>query len=254
MATTFQHFDGSKTAFVEPTDFTKAVPNFPKVCVSTFSEEIINKFAAMEGVKVVAELYSANGTLPVYQLKYKDIDIAFYLSRVGAPACVAGFEEVIAMGAEKMILFGCCGVLDQETVRDHIIVPSAAVRDEGTSYHYLPGADEILADEQANNVLISCLEKNGCSYVRGKIWTTDAIYRETVHKIEDKKRCGCIGVDMEYSAMLAVSRFRKIPFIQFLFGADRLDNDAWEIGDLLDYGFSQAEMYMVLAFECGIAL
>lgn len=45
------------------------------------------------------------------------IRMAFYLSRVGAPACVAGLEEMIAMGAKKMIIFGCCGVLDEWSAR-----------------------------------------------------------------------------------------------------------------------------------------
>ena len=49
---------------------------------------------------------------------------------------MAGFEEVVAMGAKKFVLFGSCGVLDDEKVKDHIIIPVSAVRDEGTSYHY----------------------------------------------------------------------------------------------------------------------
>ena len=54
-------------------------------------------------------------------------------SRVGAPACVAGFEEIVAMGAKKFVLFGCCGVLDDSKADDNIIVPVSAIRDEGTS-------------------------------------------------------------------------------------------------------------------------
>lgn len=254
MSTTFHEFDYNKTAVLNPGDFTKPVDGFPEICVSTFSEEIINKFAAMDQVEVVSMLYSANGALPVYKINYKGKNIAFYLSRVGAPACAAGFEEIIAMGAKKMVLFGCCGVLDNEAVQDRIIVPTSAVRDEGTSYHYLPENDEIPADDHTTNVLVSCLEKYGYPYVTGKIWTTDAIYRETPDKIEDKKNQGCIGVEMEYSAMLAVSQFRNIPFVQFLFGADSLDENGWEIGDLLDYGLTGAEKYMAIALECGIKL
>lgn len=46
--------------------------------------------------------FSANGVIPVYKIRYKNTDIAFYMSRVGAPACVAGFEEIIAMGAKNL--------------------------------------------------------------------------------------------------------------------------------------------------------
>lgn len=252
--TIVKDFDDSKTALINPSDFTKPVDGFPAICVSTFSEKIIEKFATMDNVSVIAQLYSANGILPVYKIPYKGVDIAFYLSRVGAPACVAGFEEVVAMGAKKMVLFGSCGVLDDDAAKGRIIVPISAIRDEGTSYHYLPAADEVQAENHSTDVLVRCLEKYNYPYVKGKVWTTDAIYRETAGKIEKRKQQRCIGVDMECSAMLAVSQFRNIPFVQFLFGADSLDNDAWEAKDLLEYGLTGAEKYMALAFECAVTL
>ena len=54
--------------------------------------------------------------------------------------------------------------------------------------------------------------------------------------------------------MLAVAKYRHIPFIQFLYGADNLSSDTWEIRDLNLYGLNSAEKYMVLAFECGLAM
>ncbi len=54
--------------------------------------------------------------------------------------------------------------------------------------------------------------------------------------------------------MLAVSKYRNIPFIQFLFGADNLSTDTWDKRDLETAGLSDTEKYMILAFECGIAL
>lgn len=61
-------------------------------------------------------------------------------------------------------------------------------------------------------------------------------------------------VGMDCASMLAVSKYRQIPFIQFLYGADNLNSDVWEIRDLALYGLANAERYMVLAFECGIAM
>ena len=54
--------------------------------------------------------------------------------------------------------------------------------------------------------------------------------------------------------MLAVSKYRNIHFIQFLFGADNLSTDTWDKRDLETAGLSDTEKYMILAFECGIAL
>lgn len=65
------------------------------------------------------------------------------MSRVGAPVCTVGYEEVLAMGLEKLIMFGSCGVLSREIGDLAIIIPTSAMRDEGTSYHYLEVSDEI---------------------------------------------------------------------------------------------------------------
>ena len=79
----------------------------------------------MEHVEQIAELYTANGAMPVYKIRYKNTEIAFFQSRVGAPACVVGFEEAVAMGAEQFVLFGSCGVLDDEKVKGGFLLFSS---------------------------------------------------------------------------------------------------------------------------------
>lgn len=254
MRTIFQRTEISEPALFSPSDTTKKIENFPEICISTFSENIIEKFSSLKGVEKIAELYSANGILPVYKIRYKDKEIAFYRSMVGAPACVSCFEEISAMGAKKFVLFGSCGVLDDDKVKDHIIIPVSAVRDEGTSYHYIAPSPEIEADPHYIRILEKVLIDCGYSYVKGKTWTSDAIYRETRTAIKERRQEGCLTVEMECASMLAVSKYRNIPFIQFLYGADNLSSDTWEIRDLNLYGLTNAEKYMVLAFECGIAM
>lgn len=192
-------------------------------------------------------MISANGTIPVYAITHETVTVGLFLSRVGAPACVVGLEEVIALGAEKIIQFGNCGILNQEAVGNQIIIPSSAVRDEGTSYHYISGDDEIRADSASVEFAVQCLEKHGIPCVAGKVWTTDGIYRETKGAIEERKKQGCLAVEMECSASLAVAKFRGIPIIQFLFGGDSLDADKWEIRDLTDYGLQSCDTYIAIA-------
>ena len=158
------------------------------------------------------------------------------------------------MGAKKFVLFGSCGVLDDEKTRGNIIVPTAAVRDEGTSYHYAPPAPEIEADQRSVAVLEQVLNDLKCPYVKGKTWTSDAIYRETVPVIGERRSEGCLAVEMECASMMAAARYRGIPFIQFLYGADSLSADGWEIRDLAAYGADAAEKYMLLAFECALRM
>lgn len=253
MATIFNHFCKDKNAFINPCDITEKITGFPEVCITTFSEIIIKDFILNNTAKIIANLYSANGTIPVYEIEYADKKMGLFLSRVGAPACVAGLEEIIALGAKKIIQFGCCGVLNQSLVGSKIIIPLSVVRDEGTSYHYFPASEEINMDSSSVDIAIKCLEKHEIPYVVGKIWTTDAIYRETYEAIEERKMQGCIAVEMECSASLAVARFRNVPIIQFFYGADNLDSEKWEPRDLTDYGKSSGDKYMTIALECGIA-
>ena len=151
-------------------------------------------------------------------------------------------------------MFGSCGELDVDCVKDRLIIPVSAVRDEGTSYHYIAPSPEIEADPRSVQILENVLSSRGYPYIKGKTWTSDAIYRETLPLIRERRQEGCIVVEMECASMLAVAKYRHIPFIQFLYGADNLSSDIWDMRDLALYGLTNAEKYMVLAFECGIAL
>lgn len=254
MKTVFYTNHIAESAFINPADVIKPIDNFPEVCISTFSKQIIDKFSTFDNVEVIANLHTANGEIPVYKIKYGGKDFAFYLSLVGAPACVSCLEEVIALGAKKFVFFGCCGVLSDNIVQHNLIVPSGTIRDEGTSYHYAAPSEEIIPDKELTVLLKKCLENCGYPFVTGKIWTTDAIYRETFDEINERKEAGCIAVDMEYSALLAVAKYRNVAFVQFFYGADSLDNEKWEPRDLMNYGLNDAEKYMTLALECGLAL
>ena len=79
------------------------------------------------------------------------------------------------------------------------------------------------------------------------------LYRETKSRIEERKREGCLTVEMECASSLAVAKFRNISFLPFLFGADNLDADTWEPNDLTDYGKAFGNKYMFIALECAIA-
>ncbi len=253
MATIFNRFHENKNAFLNPCDVTEKIAGFPEVCITTFSESMIKDFVENNEANIIANLYSANGTIPVYEITYAGKKMGLFLSRVGAPACVAGLEEIIASGAKKIIQFGCCGIVNQAVADGKIIIPSSAVRDEGTSYHYFSASEEISADDSSNDIIVQYLKRHEIPYVVGKIWTTDAIYRETPEAIEERKKQGCIAVEMECSASLAVAKFRNIPLLQFFYGADNLDAEQWEIRDLTDYGMLLRDKYMTIALECGIA-
>lgn len=118
-------------------------------------------------------------------------------------------EETIAFGCRTFIVCGGCGVLEKDIAVGGLIVISAAVRDEGVSYHYLPPSREVLAQEAGVNVLVRTLDNRGIPHRVGKTWTTDAPYRETADKIARRREEGCIAVEMEAAGMMAVAQFRN---------------------------------------------
>ena len=70
--------------------------------------------------------------------------------------------------------------------------------------------------------------KYAYSYITGKVWTTDAPYRETRKKVIERKEEGCVCVDMECSAISALSKFRNKEVFQFFYAADNLDSAKWD--------------------------
>ena len=69
MKTIFQRDKIAEPALFTPVDTTKKIENFPEICVSTFSEKNIQKFSSLKDVEKIAELYTANGAMPVYKMR-----------------------------------------------------------------------------------------------------------------------------------------------------------------------------------------
>lgn len=131
-------FDPTPRAVINPDFIHKPVEHFPETVISVFSHRLFASVAALLEGQVIAETHDADGVWPVYAVHYREKRLGFCKARVGAPACVGQFEDIIAMGAKRIILLGNCGVLDRKIEDCGIIIPTKAIRDEGTSYHYLP--------------------------------------------------------------------------------------------------------------------
>lgn len=248
-------FDSNPAAIIEPSKLIAKRPDFPSICISTFSGKIIEKLSQMNGVTQICCIHNANGEIPIYQIDYENTPIAFYLSPIGSAAAAGTLEEIIALGANKFVFFGSCGVLNHEIVDGHIIVPTSAVRDEGTSYHYISPSPEITLSKESVDCMIQTLQQLDYPYTCGKVWSTDAFYRETPDKMQRRKQSGCIAVEMECSALAAVCAFRKVSFAQFLYAADNLDSLEWEVRGLsINQGLKLSDIYLKTALTCALHL
>lgn len=220
-------FDPSTEALIEPHNLIKAI-DAPEHCVLCFFQDVITHLNEQGRLKVIRQLGSEIGENPLYEMDVDGKRLALFHPGVGAPLAAGFMEELIALGCRHFIICGGAGVLDGGLGLGHIIVPSSAVRDEGTSYHYLPPAREVAASAAGITAIEKVLQRDNVDYVVGKTWTTDAIYRETPAKIRLRQNEGCIAVEMEAAAFFAVAQFRGVTAAQILYGGDDVSSDKWD--------------------------
>ena len=245
-----EEFDPAKTAVINPDMIFEKTGDFPETVVSIFSHQLFNTIVEFLGGVKIGESRDVDGIWPIYEVNYKGRRFGFYKGRLGAPACVGCFEELVALGAKRIILLGNCGVLDKNIQDCGIIIPTKAIRDEGTSYHYLPASDFIEVNRKYREEFKEVLEEFGYPYVEGVTWTTDAFFRETAKKIEARKNMGAICVEMECAAMQALCEFRDVEFFQFLYAGDNLDHSQWDPRSLSGNArLDDKQKIALLAFE-----
>lgn len=250
-----EEFDPAPHAVIDPDISHHPVEGFPETVVSVFSHHLFASLLSFLGGRQIAETHDVDGIWPVYEVTYKGRRFGFYKGRLGAPACVGSFEDIWPMGMKRIILLGNCGVLDKEIQDCGIIIPNAAIRDEGTSYHYAPAADTIPVNQRYREEFKAVCQEHGYPYVEGTTWTTDAFYRETRDKMARRKAQGAICVEMECAAMAAFAEFRGLEFFQFFYAGDNLDHSTWDPRSL--HGTTRLEdkeKIGLLAFELAVKI
>lgn len=223
-----ENFDNQKNEIIHASQLFKPMKNFPKIIVAPFFGDLFRKFVAENNLEKIISLGSINGNMDVYRYSSDGLDIGLIMAPIGAPACVSRLEELLALGAEHFITFGTCGVLNNEIDRGQLVIPKVAVRDEGTSYYYQPASDEIELDRSSLTTMRNAFNNHKIPFIEGKTWTTDAFYRETLERFNERKKAGCDFVDMEVSAIIAWSKFRKVNVYPFFTTADNLDSSEWD--------------------------
>lgn len=220
-------FDPALEAKIEPSRMIQP-RDVPEHCVICFFGEVIEKVAAEHDARILVPNKWEDGPHPLYEIDFQGRRVAFFHPGVGSAIAAGLLEENIAFGCRKFIVCGGCGVLERDIAVGHLVVVSAAVRDEGTSYHYLPPAREVAAHPAGVAALQDVLAQRGLPYLTGKTWTTDAPYRETNAKIAARRAEGCLTVEMEASALMAVAQFRGVTLGQVIYGGDDLSGETYD--------------------------
>ncbi len=194
-------------------DYKKA----PKKYILIYYPKILNYFKRKYKPRRI-KLYRL---ITIYQ--YKDVGVVC-MTGIGSPHAVTVIEELIALGGKEFLNIGAAGGLKDFG----IFLCEKAIRDEGTSYHYLPPRKFAYPDKELTKRLEKCLIKNNIPFRKAASWTIDAPYRETKAEIQKYRKQDVATVEMEASALFAVAQIRKVKIASAFVVSDILNDDKWE--------------------------
>jgi uridine phosphorylase len=156
---------------------------------------------------------------------------------IGAPQAVMGMEKLIALGAKDLWALGWCGSLQPDLRIGHLVIPTSAISEEGTSPHYPVRENKPHTNQALNQILEAALRSKGLPYSMGEVWTTDAPYRETRTKVKAYQEQNVLAVEMEMSALMTVALYRSVRLAALLVVSDELSDLKWHAG-FRDPGFN----------------
>lgn len=189
----------------------------PTGCILSPSAKILNFLESkpIEGPRIITPVNFINEDLGIY---------AGFIG-FGSPMWVWALEQLIAYGVRKFIFLGYIGLINPEYDKDLFLIPTRAVRDEGTSYHYAKDSKWAYPDKELTKKLLSLQNAKGSA-----VWTTDAMFKQTEGEIEEACKLGIAGFEMECSALFTVAAVKscKIASIQ-------LASDAYLSGKYINY-------------------
>ncbi len=200
-------------------------------CLIIFSRVIHGHLLKSRDCAVIGRLTSCNGDTDIYGFELDGERIAFYLTGIGS-AIASGmcYEAHWQTGATQFIMFGSCGSLDREKTYGRFVLPTQCYRGDGCSYYYAPPCDYIPIRNADR--LSAIFDEIGAPYVKGRVWTTDSMLRETVGLAQRRRREGCLAVEMELAGVQALCDFYGLQLYDFLEAGDVLGESDYDIQGL----------------------
>ncbi|MFX1379934.1 MAG: nucleoside phosphorylase [Promethearchaeota archaeon] len=148
---------------------------------------------------------------------------------IGAPMVAILLEDFNIFGVKLFLSIGTAGSLQRDLKLGSIVICDKAIRDEGTSHHYLKYEKYSYSSEKVNKKLAEVMESLKLDFTIGATWTIDAPYRETYTEIEKYQKENVLTVDMEAAAMFAVAEYLKLDVGAIFTISDYLSKDRWEL-------------------------
>jgi purine-nucleoside phosphorylase len=231
-------FDPDKEAVVNPREMVRLLTasrgvreedlSLPCLAIVAFSRRLLDGLVRVTGGSRCEAWHGRNPSL--FLATVGNRPVALTKSPYGAPGAVILLEELIAFGVKRTVFLGYCGSIQEEVGVGDIVLPTYAVREDGTSHHYLPQGARCQPDSMLFDGLNEGLRQSGVSAKVGPVWTTDALYRETDKKVRRYRGQGILAVDMEISALFAVGEVRRVSVAALLLVSDCFSRKGWTPG------------------------
>lgn len=237
-------FDNSEVLF-GPKNFYGEQKHLCDKCIIVFSEQIFAYMLETYTYEEAGIIRCCNGITKVYVFEINGMKIAGYLSHIGSAMAGGDVIDVNWLtGSNKFIMFGSAGSLDSNATDGKFVIPTESYREEGLSYNYVEPSDYI--EIRNSKVVKKTFDELKLPNVSGKVWTTDAIYRETKAKLEARKSEGCIAVEMELAGVQAVCDYYGWNLYDFLVTGDVLDKAVYDISGLANANHNMDKLYIAI--------
>jgi purine-nucleoside phosphorylase len=177
----------------------------PEICVLDPDGDIV-RYLKKHGASL-SECWACYHS-ELYNASYKDLKFGIIGCAVGASYAVLLAEQLFVSGCKLLVSVTSSGKIRETVTSDYILIKDT-IRDEGTSYHYLPEGEPSIIRSNLLERLRSLQSNKNLSVEIGKSWTTDAPYRETQSAIDQAKQLGADCVEMEAAALYAFSTVKS---------------------------------------------
>lgn len=197
----------------------------PSRAVFAFLGDPVDTYAAAAGAEILEVYHTISRDTNIYRIRHKNQELCLCRAPLGGSASVQLLDFLLGHGVQHVLAVGSCGALTA-LPENAFLLPEKALRDEGTSYHYLPPARFVETSPRLRRALAETLAAHNLSFRECITWTTDAFYRETEEMVSHRREEGCSVVEMECASMASCAIFRNAEFAQLLYTADSLADAA----------------------------
>ncbi len=180
----------------------------PEVCVLEFDGDLTDWLVATGRAQRLHPWACFHTTME--GLDVDGVKIGVIARTIGGPYAVLVAEQLASSGAKIILGLTSAGRVSPSLPIPSLVIASSALRDEGTSYHYMPASETVDSDANLTEALRQNLSSLGLPVVPGIVWTTDAPYRETAEQLERHAQDGVQAVEMQAASLFAFGAARNV--------------------------------------------